>query len=97
MNVGVYYNKKMFKEVGIVELEFLMLEKLWIWDEFNMIVKKLKDYYNKLVIDFCINLNDEMLLYVYMLLIWLNNGFVVNEDGIKVEGYFNLKESVEVV
>ncbi|HEU3956090.1 sugar ABC transporter substrate-binding protein [Streptococcus pneumoniae] len=96
-NVGVYYNKKMFKEAGIAESELPTLEKPWTWDEFNTIAKKLKDYYNKPAIDFRINSNDEMLPYAYMPLIWSNNGSVVNEDGTKAEGYFNSKESVEAV
>ena len=60
-NVGVYYNKKMFKEAGIAESELPTLEKPWTWDEFNTIAKKLKDHYNKPAIDFRINSNDEML------------------------------------
>lgn len=96
-NVGVYYNKKMFKEAGIAESELPTLEKPWTWDEFNTIAKKLKNHYNKPAIDFRINSNDEMLPYAYMPLIWSNNGSVVNEDGTKAEGYFNSKESVEAV
>lgn len=96
-NVGVYYNKKMFKEAGIDESTLPTLEKPWTWDEFNAISKKLKDHFNKPAIDFRLNSNDEMLPYAYMPLIWSNGGSVVNDNGTKAEGYFNSKESVEAV
>ena len=96
-NVGVYYNKKMFKEAGIDEASLPTLEKPWTWSEFNAIAKKLKDHFNKPAIDFRLNSNDEMLPYAYMPLIWSNGGSVVNSKGTKAEGYFNSKESVEAV
>ncbi|KXT81802.1 ABC transporter substrate-binding protein [Streptococcus panodentis] len=96
-SVGIYYNKKMFKEAGIDEASLPSLEKPWTWDEFKAISKKLKDHFKEAAIDFRLNSNDEMLPYAYMPLIWSNDGTVVNDDGTKAEGYFNAKESVEAI
>ena len=80
-NVGIYYNKKMFKEAGIDESSLPTLKKPWTWDEFKAVSKKLKDHFKEAAIDFRLNSNDEMLPYAYMPLIWSNGGRVVNEDG----------------
>ena len=96
-NVGIYYNKKMFKEAGIDESSLPTLKKPWTWDEFKEVSKKLKDHFKEAAIDFRLNSNDEMLPYAYMPLIWSNGGSVVNEDGTKAEGYFNSKESTQAV
>ena len=96
-NVGIYYNKKMFKEAGIDESSLPTLKKPSTWDEFKAVSKKLKDHFKEAAIDFRLNSNDEMLPYAYMPLIWSNAGSVVNEDGTKAEGYFNSKESTQAV
>ena len=96
-NVGIYYNKKMFKEAGIEDSELPTLQKPWTWDEFKAISKKLTDHFKQPAIDFRLNSMDEMLPYAYMPLLWSNGGTVVNEDGTKAQGYFNSKESVEAV
>ena len=96
-NVGIYYNKKMFKEAGIDESSLPTLKKPWTWDEFKAVSKKLKDHFKEAAIDFRLNSNDELLPYAYMPLIWSNGGSVVNEDGTKAEGYFNSKESTQAV
>ena len=96
-NVGIYDNKKMFKEAGIDESSLPTLKKPWTWDEFKAVSKKLKDHFKEAAIDFRLNSNDEMLPYAYMPLIWSNGGSVVNEDGTKAEGYFNSKESTQAV
>ena len=96
-NVGIYYNKKMFKEAGIDESSLPTLKNPWTWDEFKAVSKKLKDHFKEAAIDFRLNSNDEMLPYAYMPLIWSNGGRVVNEDGTKAEGYFNSKESTQAV
>ena len=96
-NVGIYYNKKMFKEAGIDESSLPTLKKPWTWNEFKAVSKKLKDHFKEAAIDFRLNSNDEMLPYAYIPLIWSNGGSVVNEDGTKAEGYFNSKESTQAV
>lgn len=96
-NVGIYYNKKMFKEAGIDLATLPTIDKPWTWTEFNAIAEKLKNHFKTEAIDFKLNSIDEMLPYGYMPLIWSNGGSVVNDDGTKAEGYFNSKESVEAV
>lgn len=96
-NVGIYYNKKMFKDAGIDLASLPTIEKPWTWTEFNAIAEKLKNFHKVEAIDFKLNSIDEMLPYGYMPLIWSNGGSVVNDEGTKAEGYFNSKESVEAV
>lgn len=96
-NVGIYYNKKMFKEAGIDLATLPTIDKPWTWTEFNAIAEKLKNHFKTEAIDFKLNSIDEMLPYGYMPLIWSNGGSVVNDEGTKAEGYFNSKESVEAV
>lgn len=94
-NVGIYYNKKMFKEAGISEAEIPTLEKPWTWSEFNQIAEKLQKKYDGPVFDMQIANKDEMLTYGYTPFVWSNGGNVVNEDGKKAEGYFDSKETIE--
>lgn len=96
-SVGVYYNKKMFKEAGIDLSKLPTIDKPWTWSEFNSISKKLKKHFKRPAIDFKLNSIDEMMPYAYMPLIWSNGGTVVNSEGIKAEGYFNSKKTVEAV
>ena len=46
-NVGIYYNKKMFKEAGIDESSLPTLKKPWTWDEFKAISQKLKNHFKE--------------------------------------------------
>lgn len=94
-SVGIYYNKKMFKEAGVTDNEIPTLEKPWTWTEFNGIAAKLYEKYKTPVIDMQISSNDEMLTYGYTPIISSNDGNLVNEDGTKAEGYFNSKETIE--
>lgn len=96
-SVGVYYNKKMFKEAGIDLSKLPTIDDPWTWSEFNSISKKLKKHFKRPAIDFKLNSIDEMLPYAYMPLIWSNGGTVVNSKGTKAEGYFNSKKTVEAV
>lgn len=38
-NVGVYYNKEMFKEAGITEEQLPTLDNPWTWSDFSKLVK----------------------------------------------------------
>ena len=59
-NVGIYYNKKMFKEAGIEDSELPTLQKPWTWDEFKAISKKLTDHFKQPAIDFRLNSIDDI-------------------------------------
>ncbi|MHC5227221.1 ABC transporter substrate-binding protein [Enterococcus sp. LJL99] len=96
-NVGVYYNKKMFKEAGIKESELPTLENPWTWSEFEDICQRLVDKHNTPAINMQLASKDEMATYAYTPFIWSNGGEVVNEDGTKAEGYFNKQETVEAL
>lgn len=93
--VGVYYNKKMFKEAGIDLTTLPTLQKPWTWQEFQAVSAKIKDKFNSPAIDIQLANADEMLTYAYTPFIWSNGGDVVSQDGKKAEGYFNDKKSVE--
>jgi fructooligosaccharide transport system substrate-binding protein len=94
-SVGIYYNKKMFKEAGINEEEIPSLANPWTWSEFEAIAEKLYKKYKEPIFDMQIASNDEMLTYGYTPFVWSNDGNVVDEKGTKADGYFNSKETVE--
>ena len=96
-NVGIYYNKTMFKEAGISEEALPTLESPWTWSEFSAISKTLVDYYKEPAIDMQIASNDEMLTYAYTPFLWSNGGDVVNGEGTEAVGYFDNEQSIEAL
>lgn len=96
-NVGVYYNKSLFKDAGITEDQLPTLEDPWTWTEFQAICQQLTDKYKTPAIDMQMASGDEMLTYAYTPFVWSNGGDVVNADGTKAENYFNDKKSVEAL
>lgn len=93
--VGIYYNKKMFKEAGINDEEIPTLENPWTWSEFENICEKLYKKFKEPVFDMQVASNDEMLTYAYTPFVWSNGGDIVNENGRQAEDYFNSKETIE--
>ncbi|MCP1101746.1 fructooligosaccharide transport system substrate-binding protein [Aequitasia blattaphilus] len=96
-NVGVYYNKAMFKEAGIEEDQLPTLEDPWTWSEFQSVCKTITEKYQTPAINMQLASGDEMLTYGYTPFLWSNGGNVVNEDGTKAEGYFNDEKTVEAL
>lgn len=96
-NVGVYYNKDMFKEAGINDEDLPTLDNPWTWSEFENISKKLVDKFKTPAIDMQLASKDEMLTYAYTPFIWSNDGDVVNKEGTKAEGHFNSDNSEEAL
>lgn len=93
-NVGVYYNKTMFKDAGITEEQLPTLDDPWTWSEFQAICQTLTKKYQGPAIDMQLASGDEMLTYAYTPFVWSNGGELVNEDGTKAEGYFNDEKTV---
>lgn len=87
--VGIYYNKKMFKEAGISEAELPTLDKSWTWDDFTAISKKLRDKFNGPAIDMQLSDHSEMSLYSLSPFVWSAGGDITNKAGTKSVGYFN--------
>lgn len=96
-NVGVYYNKSMFKESGISESELPTLEAPWTWSEFSAISQTLVNHFDGPAINMQIDSNDEMLTYAYTPFLWSNGGEVVNTEGTEAEGYFDSEKSIEAL
>ena len=96
-NVGVYYNKTMFKDAGITEEQLPTLDNPWTWSEFQAICKTLTEKYQGPAIDMQLASGDEMLTYAYTPFVWSNGGELVNEDGTEAEGYFNDEKTVEAM
>ncbi|MDH6364304.1 fructooligosaccharide transport system substrate-binding protein [Enterococcus sp. PF1-24] len=96
-NVGIYYNKALFKEAGITAEEMPTLENPWTWSEFQAICQKLTDKYQAPAIDMQLASSDEMLTYAYTPFVWSNGGEIVNETGTEAEGYFNEEKTVEAL
>lgn len=93
--VGIFYNKKMFKEAGISEDQLPTLEKPWTWDEFIEISKTLKDKFNQPAISLGLDDHSEWLMYAFAPFIWSNGGEIVSEDGKTAIGVYDSKENVE--
>ncbi|QAS69797.1 sugar ABC transporter substrate-binding protein [Oenococcus sicerae] len=91
--VGIYYNKKMFKEAGISDSELPSLSKSWNWDQFTEIAKKLKDHFNRPAIDLQLNDHSEWSLYSFAPFIWSAGGKITNAAGTKAEGVFDSKQT----
>lgn len=96
-SVGMYYNKKMFKDAGIKDEELPTIDKPWTWSELEDILSRLHKKYDSPVFDMQIASNDEMLTYAYTPFIWSNDGDVVNSKGTEAKGQFNSKNSVEAL
>jgi fructooligosaccharide transport system substrate-binding protein len=87
--VGFYYNKKMFKDAGITEAELPTLDKPWTWDQFNAILKKLKEKYQGPAIDMQLSDHSEMAIYSLAPFVWSAGGNITNKAGTKAVGYFD--------
>ncbi|MGO2083400.1 ABC transporter substrate-binding protein [Vagococcus sp.] len=96
-SVGIYYNKKMFKEAGIDEASLPTLDKPWDWTEFKEISETLHKKNKGPVFDMQIANKDEMLTYGYTPFVWSNDGSIVNKEGTEAEGHFNSKDTVEAL
>ncbi|WP_125606629.1 ABC transporter substrate-binding protein [Lapidilactobacillus bayanensis] len=91
--VGIYYNKRMFKDAGIQESSIPTLKNPWDWNQFMAICAKLKAKYNAPAIDMQIQDHSEMSLYAFAPFVWSAGGNITNKNGTKSIGYFNSKES----
>ena len=91
--VGIYYNKKMFKNAGIPESSIPTLKNPWDWNQFMAICAKLKAKYNAPAIDMQIQDHSEMAPYAFAPFVWSAGGNITNKAGTKAVGYFNSKES----
>lgn len=95
-SVGLYYNKDIIEEAGI---EVPDADHPWTWSEFSQILEKLKpvmEERNGYPLDMTFPVG-EATIYYYAPFIWSNGGDLVNEDGLKVEGYFNSDKNAETV
>ncbi|MGN9066565.1 ABC transporter substrate-binding protein [Ligilactobacillus agilis] len=94
-SVGIYYNKKMFKEAGISESELPTLQKPWTYDEFNEIAKRITTKFGGPAINMSLNDHSEWAMYAFAPFIWSSGGAITNTNGTKAVGYFNDKGSQE--
>lgn len=95
-SVGLYYNKDILEEAGI---EVPDADHPWTLSEFTEILEKLKPIMkekNGYPLDMTFPVG-EATIYYYAPFIWSNGGDLVNEDGLKVDGYFNSDQNVETV
>jgi len=94
-SVAIYYNKKMFREVGIKNIP-TSVDKAWTWDEFYNVCKKLKQKYPLAIVGLSGGL-DEWLTYMATPFVWSNGGDIISPDGYKAEGYLNSPQTVEAL
>ncbi|MDF2884666.1 MAG: ABC-type sugar transport system, periplasmic component [Clostridiaceae bacterium] len=88
-NVGIYYNKKMFKDAGIDSASLPTLDKPWDWNQFMSICDTLVKKYNVPAIDMSLSDKSEMLMYAFTPFVWSQGGDVVSKDGTKADGILN--------
>ncbi|AQP53153.1 sugar ABC transporter substrate-binding protein [Vagococcus penaei] len=93
-SVGLYYNKKMFKQAGIKDSELPTLDNPWTWTEFQDVLERLHKEFEAPVFNMQLANKDEMLTYAYTPFIWSNGGSIVNKEGTETIGYYNSKETV---
>lgn len=85
----VYYNKKLFDEAGIP-----YPQDGWTWDEFKETAKKLTDKSKK---QYGFAVTSEPDTYDLQGLVWSNGGSFISEDGKKIDGVMNSKETVDAL
>ena len=95
--VGIYYNKKMFKQAGIDLNSLPTINQPWDWNKFEALCKKLKEKYNKPAIDMQLNSKNEWLTYAFLPFLWSQGGQVVSKNGKKALGVFNDSASVKTM
>lgn len=95
-SVGFYYNKEILEKAGITVPE---PDHPWTFTEFLDICEKVKpitDDLNGYVLDMTFPVG-EATIYYYAPFIWSNNGDLVSDDGLEVDGIFNSKENAQSV
>lgn len=92
-SIGIYYNKKMFKEAGIKDSEIATLKHPWTWTQFKDICKRLKNHFHEPAINMNLNDHSEMALYSLAPFVWSAGGSITNPAGTKAVGYFNSKQT----
>lgn len=99
---GIYYNKDMFLEAGLINSIETADEDLgisvndpWTFDEFKEISTVLKEKFNKPAIDLHLGSQDEWITYALTPFVWTSGGEIVSEDGLVADGYFNSDETIK--
>lgn len=95
-SVGMYYNKDILDKAGISVPD---ADHPWTWSEFLEICKKIKPLTDELggyVLDMTFPVG-EATIYYYAPFVWSNNGDLVSEDGLEVDGIFNSEKNLESI
>lgn len=95
-SVGMYYNKALLKEAGI---EVPDQDHPWTWSQFTKVLEQLKpvmEKHNGYPLDMTFP-TGEATIYYYAPFFWANGGDMVDETGLKVDGWFNSKQNAETV
>ncbi|MFT8470224.1 MAG: sugar ABC transporter substrate-binding protein [Oenococcus sp.] len=89
--VGIFYNKKMFKEAGIPDSELPTLTKTWNWDQFTSIARRLHEHFKQPAIDMQLADHSEWAIYSFSPFLWSAGGNITNPSGTKATGIFDSK------
>lgn len=95
-SVGFYYNKDILAKAGVTVPD---PDHPWTFTEFLDICEKVKPVTDDLkgyVLDMTFPVG-EATIYYYAPFFWSNNGNLVSEDGLEVEGIFNSEKNAESV
>ena len=94
-SVGFYYNKDIIEEAGI---EIPDADDPWTWSEFLDILEELKplmDEKNGYPLDMTFPVGETS-IYYFAPFVWSGGGELVSDDGLTVDGYFNMMTVVDV-
>lgn len=95
-SVGLYYNKKILSEAGV---EVPPKDNPWTWSQFLEVCAKVKPICDELggyAIDMTFPVG-EATIYYYAPFFWANNGDMVDDSGLVVDGVFNSAENAQAV
>ena len=95
-SVGLYYNKNILEEAGV---EVPDADHPWTQTEFLKVLEKIKpvmEEKNGYALDMTFPVG-EATIYYYAPFFWSNGGNLVDDTGLKVDGFFNSEENVKTV
>ncbi|MDQ6419773.1 sugar ABC transporter substrate-binding protein [Paenibacillus sp. LHD-117] len=84
-----YYNKKLFDDAGVA-----YPQDGWTWDDMKAAAQKLTDKSKK---QYGIGVRAENDTYDLQGFVWSNGSSFISEDGTKIEGFMNSKETAEAI
>lgn len=97
-SAGIFYNKKIFRDAGLLsEVENMSLTNPWTFEKFEDICRRLKERNkNSLVIDLQLkDAKDETATYLLYPFIYAKGGKLVSADGLDAAGNMDSQKTID--